>query len=134
MVLATVLAGFGMPALGALVFIVTLVIAVTCWILVSPDRCGRVYRILLAIRGDPSCLAPELVASPPKRQQPRRRPGPRRQLTSVDTYRNWRSARQLQGDRRRKDHSFVQELPELPQNIGRCDEVRQAPAETTSAI
>jgi hypothetical protein len=67
LILATMLAGFSMPALGALIFIITLIIAVTCWILVSPDRCGRVYRMLLAIRGDRSCLSPEPVALPLKR-------------------------------------------------------------------
>jgi hypothetical protein len=48
----------GMPALAALVFLAVLVLAVICWIIASGERCDRVNRIMLARRGDASCLAP----------------------------------------------------------------------------
>jgi hypothetical protein len=54
--LVTLLADFGMPALGALVSLVIMALAVTCWILASPDRSERICRMLLAGRGDPRSL------------------------------------------------------------------------------
>jgi hypothetical protein len=66
------LAGLGMPALGALVFLAVLVLVVACWVIGSGDRTERVSRILLAGRGDANCLppvpaGPSLPASRPRR-------------------------------------------------------------------
>ncbi len=55
---AAALAGLGLPALGALVFLAVLALAVTCWIISSPDRADRLNRLLLATRGDARCLKP----------------------------------------------------------------------------
>jgi hypothetical protein len=55
--LITLLVGSGMPGISALVFLVTSVLATTCWILGSPDRSERICRMLLAGRGDPRCLS-----------------------------------------------------------------------------
>jgi hypothetical protein len=55
---AALLAKFGMPALGALVFLAIVVLAVICWVIASGDRTDRVSRIMLAGRGEASCLAP----------------------------------------------------------------------------
>lgn len=55
---AAAVAGLGMPALGAVVFLAVLVIAVACWVINCPDRTDRVSRLLLARRGDSTCLAP----------------------------------------------------------------------------
>ena len=55
---AVLLSGLGLPALGALVFLAVLVLVVTCWVIGSGDRTERVSRILLAGRGDASCLPP----------------------------------------------------------------------------
>jgi hypothetical protein len=69
--LVTLLAGGGIPGLGALVFLVTSALVMICWILISPDRCERICRMLLASRGDPRCLAygpgilPPELAHPP---------------------------------------------------------------------
>lgn len=68
--LVTLLASFGMPALGALVSLVILALAVTCWILASPDRSERICRMLLAGRGDPRCLAPKPGTFPPEPGHP----------------------------------------------------------------
>jgi hypothetical protein len=68
-VLVTLLAGFGMPALSALVFLVTSALAITCWILASPDRSERICRMLLAGRGDPRCLASRTGTLPPEPAQ-----------------------------------------------------------------
>lgn len=69
-VLVTLLADFGMPALGALVSLVIMALAVTCWILASPDRSERICRMLLAGRGDPRCLASEQGTLPPRAGHP----------------------------------------------------------------
>jgi hypothetical protein len=55
---AAALAGLGLPALGAMVFLAVLALAVTCWIISSPDRADRLNRLLLATRGDARCLKP----------------------------------------------------------------------------
>ena len=55
---ATIVAGLGMPALGALVFLAVLVIVAICWIIGNEDRTERASRLLLARRGDASSLAP----------------------------------------------------------------------------
>ena len=62
------LTGLGLPALGALVFLAVLVLVTACWVIGSGDRAERVSRILLAGRGDASCLPPGPVA--PSRPRP----------------------------------------------------------------
>ena len=47
----------GLPALGALVFLAVLVLGIICWIVGNADRSDRVTRMILAKRGDASCLA-----------------------------------------------------------------------------
>ena len=59
---AALLAELGMPALGALVFLAIVVLAVICWVIASGDRTDRVSRIMLAGRGEASCLAPGTAA------------------------------------------------------------------------
>jgi hypothetical protein len=61
---AAVLAGLGMPALGALVFLAVLVLGVICWIIGSGDRSERVTRMILARAGDPRCLPPPPSRAP----------------------------------------------------------------------
>lgn len=68
--LVTLLAGFGMPGLSALVFLVTSALAMTCWILASPDRSDRICRMLLAGRGDPRCLTSGPGILPPEPAHP----------------------------------------------------------------
>jgi hypothetical protein len=58
------LARLGLPALVALFALAVLVLAVICWILSSGERCERVYRMLLAARGNSSALTTE-TATPP---------------------------------------------------------------------
>jgi hypothetical protein len=81
---AALLAGLGLPALGALVFLTVLAFVVVCWVIGSGDRTERVSRLLLAGRGDASCLpgpaAPSLPAS-----QPHRRPAPGRRAPGPGT-------------------------------------------------
>ena len=51
---AAVVAGLGMPAIGALVLLVVLILAFVCWVIGSEDRTNRVSQILLAMRGSPA--------------------------------------------------------------------------------
>jgi hypothetical protein len=75
---AALLAGLGLPALGALIFLAILVIVVVaCWDIDDAARTEQVCRILLAGRGDTNCLllpgaAGRPVAAP--RSQPHRWP------------------------------------------------------------
>ena len=74
---AALLAGLGLPALGALIFLAILVIVTVCWVIDDADRTEQVCRILLAGRGDTNCLplpgaAGRLVVPP--RSQPHRWP------------------------------------------------------------
>jgi hypothetical protein len=50
------LARLGLPAFIALVAFAVMVLAVICWIIRSHDRCERVSRILLALRGNSAAL------------------------------------------------------------------------------
>ncbi len=76
---AALVAGIGLPALGALVFLAVLAAGVACWVLGSDVRADRVSRVLLAWRGNAGCLAPGgTAASAPAVPRPRRRPWPRR--------------------------------------------------------
>jgi hypothetical protein len=59
----------GVPALGALVFLAVLVLAVICWIIASGERCDRVNRMMLARRGDARCLSRRPPAGRDKRPQ-----------------------------------------------------------------
>lgn len=73
---AAVLARLGMPALAALVFLAALVLGVACWIIGSPDRSDRVNRMMLARRGNATCLTqgpPPASSASPRRRPPRRR-------------------------------------------------------------
>jgi hypothetical protein len=51
---AVAVARLGMPALGALVLLAVLILAMVCWVLASQDRTNRVSQILLAGRGIPA--------------------------------------------------------------------------------
>jgi hypothetical protein len=53
---AALLAGLGLPALGALIFLAILVIMTACWVIDDADRTEQVCRILLAGRGNTNCL------------------------------------------------------------------------------
>jgi hypothetical protein len=61
---AALLVRLGLPALASLVFLATLGIGVTCWIISDPARSDRVSRMMLASRGDARCLEPG-TSSPP---------------------------------------------------------------------
>jgi hypothetical protein len=76
MIPMSLLARLGLPAIGALVFLTVLAAGVACWVLGSDDRAARVSRVLLAWRGNPSCLGSTAPALPVPR--PRRWPWPRR--------------------------------------------------------
>ena len=56
------LAELGMPALGALVFLAIVVLAVICWVIASGDRTDRVSQMMLARRGEASFPAPGTAA------------------------------------------------------------------------
>jgi hypothetical protein len=71
MLSAGLVAGLGLPTLGALVFLAVLVLGVTCWVIGSDDRANRVTRIMLARRGDARCLEPGASAPSPASQQRR---------------------------------------------------------------
>jgi hypothetical protein len=71
---AALLAGLGLPALGALVFLAVLMLVAACWVIGSGDRTERVSRILLAGRGDASFLPPGPVAPSLPASRPRRWP------------------------------------------------------------
>jgi hypothetical protein len=63
---ASLVAGLGVPALAALVFLATLMLAVGCCIISSDDRTDRVSRILDARRGNIRSPDPDASAiSPP---------------------------------------------------------------------
>jgi hypothetical protein len=69
---AALMVRLGLPALGALVFLIILVVG-------SDARTERVSRVLLAWRGNDSCLTPGGTAAPvPPVPRPRRWPWPRR--------------------------------------------------------
>ena len=55
---AAVLARLGLPALAALVLLCVLLLAVICWIISNGDRSDRLNRMMLALQGKASCLAP----------------------------------------------------------------------------
>jgi len=57
------LSRIGTPALATVVVLAALGLGVICWIINSTDRCDRVNRMLLARRGDASCLDLEPCAS-----------------------------------------------------------------------
>jgi hypothetical protein len=62
---AILVAGLGLPALGALIFLAILAAGVACWVVRSDARTDRVSRVLLAWRGNAGCLTPDRGASPP---------------------------------------------------------------------
>jgi hypothetical protein len=68
---AALVARLGLPALGALVFLVVLAVWAACWVFCSDVRTERVSRVLLAWRGNASCLPPVGPATP----EPAPRPG-----------------------------------------------------------
>ena len=70
------LAELGMPALGALVFLVIVVLAVICWVIASGDRTDRVSQMMLARRGEASFVAPGTAAASTTVGCPGRAPGP----------------------------------------------------------
>ncbi len=76
---ATLMALLGLPALGALVFLVVLAVGTAGWVLLSDARADRASRVLLAWRGNPgnppadNPTAPILPA-PTSRRWPRPRP------------------------------------------------------------
>ena len=66
---AALLARLGLPALGGVLFLAVLVLAVACWVIGSGDRAERVSRMLLAWRGNADCIAQDTV---PATRSPRR--------------------------------------------------------------
>jgi hypothetical protein len=64
---AAVLVRLGLPALAALVLLGVLVLVLICWIISNGDRSERAARLMLALHGKTSCLAPRLTvpAVPP---------------------------------------------------------------------
>jgi hypothetical protein len=62
---AALIAQLGLPALGGLLFLAVLVLAVACWVIGSRDRTERVSRMLLAWRGNVGCLAQDGAVPPP---------------------------------------------------------------------
>ena len=67
---AALLAGLGLPALGALVFLAVAVLAVTCWVIASGERTARVSQMMLARRGQASDPAPGAAAPPAPATRP----------------------------------------------------------------
>jgi hypothetical protein len=65
--------GLGLPALGVLVFLAVLVTGTACWVFHSDARTDRVSRVLLAWRGNASCLASATAATPSPPATRRRR-------------------------------------------------------------
>ena len=65
---AALVAGLGLPALGALVFLAIPVAGIACWVFGSDARANRVSRVLLAWRGNPGLPGPG-------RRRPAARPG-----------------------------------------------------------
>ena len=61
---AALLAGLGLPALGALVFLAVAVLAVICWVIASGERTDRVSQMMLARRGQADGPKPG-AATPP---------------------------------------------------------------------
>jgi hypothetical protein len=57
------LSRIGAPTLATVVVLAVLGLGVICWIINSPDRCDRVNRMLLARRGEASCLDLQVGAS-----------------------------------------------------------------------
>lgn len=54
---AALLVRLGLPALASLVFLATLGIGVTCWIISDPARSDRVSRMMLATAATPDALS-----------------------------------------------------------------------------
>jgi hypothetical protein len=63
---AVVLAGLGLPALAAVVFLAVAALVTTCWVIASGDRTNRVSQLMRAWRGQADCLtsATSLVSVP----------------------------------------------------------------------
>jgi hypothetical protein len=68
---AGLLARLGLPALGALIFLAVLGVWAACWVFCSDARTDRVSRVLLAWRGNASCLPPADAPEPALRQSRR---------------------------------------------------------------
>jgi hypothetical protein len=74
---AALLVGLGLPALGALVFLASAVLAVTCWVIASEERTSRVSQLMLARRGQAGSPAQGAAAVPGVQGTRRnRRPSP----------------------------------------------------------
>jgi hypothetical protein len=91
---AALVAGLGMPALGALVFLAACLLAVACWVIASGERTDRVRQLMLARHGQAGGPAPETAAPPAPVSRPPaapdtqgKHPGRRRPLgdRSTDT-------------------------------------------------
>jgi hypothetical protein len=61
---AALVAGLGLPALGAVVFLAACVLAVTCWVIASGERTDRVSQLMLARRGQAGAPATGDAAPP----------------------------------------------------------------------
>ena len=63
-------AELGLPALGALVFLVVLAAGIRCWVASSDVLAERVSRALLAWRGNHGCLNVGAAAQDPQASPP----------------------------------------------------------------
>jgi hypothetical protein len=61
---AGLLARLGLPALAALVMLGALLLVVICWIISNGDRSDRAARMMLALQGKASSLAPRPAVPP----------------------------------------------------------------------
>ena len=64
------LAGLGLPALGALLFLAVAALAVSCWVIASGERTDRVSQMMLARRGHAGGPAPGAAAPPVPASRP----------------------------------------------------------------
>jgi hypothetical protein len=69
---AGLLARLGLPALAALVLLGVFLLVVICWIISNGDRSDRAARMMLALRGKASCLAPRPAVGAVPAPRPRR--------------------------------------------------------------
>jgi hypothetical protein len=72
---AAVLVRLGLPALAALVLLGVLLLATICWVVNNGDRSDRAARLMLALQGRTSCLAPRPAVPATRARRTRGRQG-----------------------------------------------------------